>query len=416
MTAPAAPTAPAVTHLAPALDAGAASGAPESHPGWRSRLRRARWPLAVVTILLLGSLVYILVAPTTSSVPYAPDNPGRDGAMALAEVLRREGVDVEHARTRDDMARLAGPGTTVLVMDDVHLTEQARSSLLSSGADLVLADPQSTFVALASGGQIVRHAQAPSSDVATAACTDPDATAAWAITTVGRGFTGGDDATLCFPTDVLTTAGGPTYGLATIERHGGARLTALASRELLTNAHIIDEGNAALALRLLGRNDTLVWYQATYEDTGVAPAEAGATLLDLVPGPSAHLLWLAGAVLLMAIVWRGRRLGPVVGEPLPVIVRSGEATLGRARLYRRGHAHGHAAAALRAGTADRLARRTGLPRSASGTQVVDAICRATGRHAADVSALLYGPPPADDAALVRLTQMLDQLESEVDRT
>src|SRR4029079_9085813 len=78
-------------------------------------------------------------------------------------------------------------------------------------------------------------------------------------------------------------------------------------------------------------------------------------------------------VVVVTAIWRGRRLGRLVTEKLPVVVRAGETTRGRGRLYRRGRSHGHAAAALRAGTAARSAARLGLPRSAGAPVVVDAI-------------------------------------------
>lgn len=96
-------------------------------------------------------------------------------------------------------------------------------------------------------------------------------------------------------------------------------------------------------------------------------------------------------------------------------VPSSETALGRGRLYRRARAWGHAAAALRAGTAHRMAVRLGVPRSAGAPTLVDAVTRATHRPAEQVAGLLYGPPPADDADLARLAIELDQLESEVHR-
>ena len=121
-------------------------------------------------------------------------------------------------------------------------------------------------------------------------------------------------------------------------------------------------------------------------------------------------------VVVVTAVWRGRRLGRLVAEPMPVVVRAAETTRGRGRLYRRGRSYGHAGAALRAGTASRSAARLGLPRSAPAPLVVDAVARATGRRPADVEALLYGPPPTDDRALAQLAHDLDHLESEVHRT
>ncbi len=128
---------------------------------------------------------------------------------------------------------------------------------------------------------------------------------------------------------------------------------------------------------------------------------------------------LALQLLLVAVVaalWRGRRLGRLVTEQLPVVVRAGETTRGRGRLYRRARSYGHAAAALRAGTAARSAARLGLPRSAPAPAVIDAVARAASRAPQDVEALLYGPPPTDDRGLARLARDLDHLESEVHRT
>ena len=69
------------------------------------------------------------------------------------------------------------------------------------------------------------------------------------------------------------------------------------------------------------------------------PAQAAADserhgLFDLLPD---RVLWatfqLFIAVVLLAL-WRGRRIGPVVAEPLPVVVRATETVEGRARLLR----------------------------------------------------------------------------------
>ena len=91
-------------------------------------------------------------------------------------------------------------------------------------------------------------------------------------------------------------------------------------------------------------------------------------------------------------------------------------TRGRGRLYRRSRSYGHAAAALRAGTATRAAARVGLPRTAGALAVIDALARATGRSSDEVAALLYGPPPTDDVGLAQLARRLDELESEVHRS
>ena len=131
------------------------------------------------------------------------------------------------------------------------------------------------------------------------------------------------------------------------------------------------------------------------------------------------LLCLVAAQLLLAgivLAWaRGRRLGPVVTEPLPVVVRAAESTQGRARLYRRGRSRDHAATALRRRSLRRASVVLGLPRGSTVDVVAPLVAARTGRSGPDVAVLLAGPPPSDDAALVRLADDLDALDQEVRR-
>src|SRR5690606_1528818 len=149
----------------------------------------------------------------------------------------------------------------------------------------------------------------------------------------------------------------------------------LASAEPLTNRSLATAGNAALALRVLGRGEHLVWYIPSWQVpwNGSAPEDQPSATM---PPWTRPLMLMLGLVALVAAVWRGRRFGPLVVEQLPVVVRSGETTRGRGRLYRRARAHGHAAAALRAAAASRCATRLGLPRSAGADALVDAIAHA----------------------------------------
>lgn len=374
----------------------------------RARLARLRWPVAVVVVILLGGYVLARGAASTSETPLAPDNPGGGGTMALAQVLGDQGVRVRYVRSPQEVARLTDPGSTLLVTDTHLLDAAARTTVLDAGADLVLVDPDDDLVTAATGGAVTRPAGPGAAAAERAAgCDDPRAVAAGSVVTSGRGLAALAPATGCF-------AAGSGWAYATHVSPDGRRTTALTSGDLLTNANVTAAGNAALALHVLGAHDTLVWFQPLTLADDDAAETPGA--LDLLPGPALPLGLLAIAVVAVTALWRGRRFGPLVPEPLPVVVRSAEVTRGRARLYRRGRAYGHAGASLRAGAADRMARRLGLPRSADAPQVVGAVSRAVGRPAPEISAILYGPPPADDAQLLRLSQTLDQLESEVDRS
>jgi hypothetical protein len=375
----------------------------------RGRWRRARWPLAVAGLVLLAALLAALPEPRTSATALAPDNPQGTGARALAQVLQRQGVTIDYVRTASTATAAAAAGTTLLVTSDYLLSPDQLDRIAATPADLVLLAPTGLLAAVTDAAEPSWAPGAVSTAARTAQCADPDARAAGAISASGGGFVAlGPTATVCFP-----GAGGDAGAYLVVD--GTRRVTAIADAGLLTNGRIADQGNAALALRALGRHEHLTWYVPSLSDTGSDTASSPG-LTDLLPPATPVLALELLLVAAVAAVWRGRRLGRVVTEPLPVTVRSAETTRGRGRLYRRSRSYGHAAAALRAGAATRAAARVGLPRSAGAPAVIDALARATGRPQDEVAALLYGPPPTDDVGLAQLARRLDELESEVHRS
>lgn len=374
----------------------------------RGRWRRWRWPLAVAGLVVLVAILAALPQPATSDVPLAPDNPSDDGARALAQILERQGVEIRYVRTSAEATRAAGAGTTLLVTSSVLLSDDQVDALAGTEADLALLDPDPFLLtAVTDAADVAEVGASGGATARPARCEDPDAAAAGSILAAGAGYVAtASAATVCFPAE---DRGAGSYLVV----DGPRRVVALGDPAVLTNAALAREGNAALALRMLGRHGGLTWYVPSASDFG-QPA-AGPGLGDLLPPWAAviglQVLFVAG----VAGVWRGRRLGPLVTEPLPITVRAAETTRGRGRLYRRSRVYGHAAAALRAGAATRAAARVGLPRSATAPAVIDALALATGRRADEVATLLYGPPPTDDAGLELLARRLDDLESEVHR-
>ena len=134
--------------------------------------------------------------------------------------------------------------------------------------------------------------------------------------------------------------------------------------------------------------------------------------------PSAELTpqWVPGVMILLLLVflaaafWRGRRLGPLVVENLPVVVRASETMEGRARLYQKSSARLHALDALRIGAIQRLATHCGLSRLAEVDEVVAAAAALTGTDRIRVRDLLVDAVPASDRELVRLSDDLLELE------
>jgi hypothetical protein len=196
-------------------------------------------------------------------------------------------------------------------------------------------------------------------------------------------------------------------------RAGGRSTTLLGTAAPLRNDRLDEHGNAALALGVLGGRARLVWYLPALGD---ALATEEKSFLALLPDGWRWGVLQAGVAVLLLAAWRARRLGPVVREPLPVVVPAAETVEGRARLYRRARARDQAAAALREAALARLAARLGLPPTAGAGAVAAAVSARASGPAGAVDATLCGPPPPDDAALVRLADDLDALEGEVRRT
>jgi hypothetical protein len=233
------------------------------------------------------------------------------------------------------------------------------------------------------------------------ACGLPEATAAGAVTQGGFAYRKPAGGSGCYP---LVDG----YAVVTFARDGH-RVTFVGDGAAFSNGRLADQGNAALGIGLLDVHPEVVWLAPPL----IAPASTGgASLTDLLPS---RLKWalvqLAIAVVVVGI-WRGRRLGRLVPEALPVVVRQAETVIGRARLYRRSHAIDRAADALRSGTRARLAHRLGFAPDAGRDALTEAIARRTTRGEAEVGALLYGPTPVDDRGLVTLANDLASLEQE----
>jgi hypothetical protein len=191
---------------------------------------------------------------------------------------------------------------------------------------------------------------------------------------------------------------------------GGRTVTLLGSGVPLTNADLAHHGNAALALNLLRGSPRIVWLVPS---PPAVTAAGQKSLLQLIPVP-AYLVALQVFIAAgLAALWRTRRLGPLVAEPLPVVVRASETVEGHGRLYRSRRSRGRAAAVLRDAARLRITARLALPGDTDADTVCAAVAEHTGREADAVRAILYGPAPRDDAALVTLGQDIDALEGEV---
>ena len=382
---------------------GRRANAPEDDSTKQRSGRRSLVFVAIALVALIISAVLLSrLSPDTSQIPLSATNPDPGGARAAAQILGEHGVQVTEVSTTDAALADARPDATLLITGADQLHPEQLRALADVPADVVLIGlGYGDFSELTDRVQVEGGG---AQDTYPAECANEHAQAAEGLSTAGPSLTTDPDMEGCFPLD---GAGAVAFGTWTED--DGQTWSVLPNPHPLTNIGLDEAGNAALVLRILGQHEHLTWYVPDPNDDFGMAEEATPALIPTMVAVQILITLVAFAY------WRGRRLGRVVVEPLPVIVRATETTRGRGRLYRRGRAYQHAAAALRAGTISRIASRVGLPRTASGPEVVEALSRATDRPPQAIDSLLYGPPPTDDASLVTLTQALDTLESEVHR-
>lgn len=382
---------------------------------------RVRRLLPWVVLALATAIVAALLSTPRTGELLDPANPGENGGQALARVLEEQGVDVQVVPGSERLSEgqvAAGPGTTVLLPHTAYLGPESGPELVSE-----LAAADRLVVLVPSVQQRPGEALGLDLDVSPGSSTAVVADCASPLVREGDRVTrrdvllsaGGDqrtDVEACFPPGPGHNAGGAREGAmltypATADR---PTTTVAGLTSGWTNAAITEEANAALALRLLGGSERLVWVVPQPAD---AQLDAAASLWDVLPRHLTAWVWLLGAAVLALAVWQGRRLGPVVTEPLPAVVRASETTRSRGRLYRQGKAREHALRAAQAGTRRRLAPRLGLPRGSDADRVVAAVADATGRPLPEVRALLLEGAPGSDTALVRAVRALRAIEDSV---
>ncbi|QRP45015.1 DUF4350 domain-containing protein [Amycolatopsis sp. FDAARGOS 1241] len=373
-------------------------------PDLRRIWRGARVPLGLLLLIVLVALALVLSRGGQLNGDLEPGSYEPRGSHALAHLLQEEGVDVRPVHTIAEALQQADGGTLVVTAPE-RVPDNGLPDLRRRVAHLVLVAPDAKALSTV----VPTVTTAGTTDVRTLApgCTVGAAVGAGTATLGGMLFrTDDSEARQCY-----RDGRNPTL-VQFADRTG--TVTLLGTGAPLTNDRLADDGNAALGLRLLGDHQRLVWYVPSPNDPALGDGQK--SFYEVIPSGWRYGAFTAGIAVVLFALWRARRLGPVVNEPLPVLVRAAETAEGRARLYRRGGAAGHAAETLREAARTRLRTRLGLPREAEAAAVVEAVSARTGRPAAEVGGVLYGSPPEDDAGLVRLADELDTVEREVERS
>lgn len=421
-----------------------ASPAPPARPSVR------RWRLLLPVFAALALIVFTLVAawvesPSPGSARFlSPEAAGDHGGSRLADRLADEGVSVSrYTEADDEFFDAVGEGeVTIFVPAPDYLNSRQLSRLyqtaISENVRLVLVDPSRKLLGplgLAEAGAARIAPRVVGSGTETGQCGLDEARAAGSANMLRQAYTEAKSSlgpasdlkwNFCYQ-DGLAWAGDENLSFVV----AGAP-------DPFTDAYFDRANNAELATALLGKHQRVLWldkHEQTVEPPPSAPPppsgdyeqpeptrypieypDSASTnpLYDALPS----WMWASLVGLLVLGVglalWKGRRLGPPVTEPLPTTVPAAETVYGRARLYRRAGAYPETLRALRAGALHRIQPVLGLSSQAGRAETVAAVVERTGWSSQYVAATLYETRPGSETELLDATSALDALVTAVE--
>jgi len=364
------------------------------------RWSAARWVLlSLVVIIGIATLTTYLTAPRPGG-PMDPTSTSFDGTHALVTLLREGGVNVIEAPDIAAVERAARPGTLIAVLQTFQMLDDDVLRRLSDvpGDRLLVSPTSSTREALAPrlrlSGSVPFGGSEPGCDLR-------EATRAGEV---HFGVSDKFEAAGDFP---ITSC----YGGALVRySDDGRTVTVVGSGDFMTNGGLLTAGNAALAMNLAGTDPRVIWYAPQQRE---GDSDAAVEVSDLIPPAVQWIVFQLCVAIALVALWKGRRLGPLVAERMPVVVRASETVEGRGRLYRSRRARDRAAGALRNATLQRMLPRLGLATNAEQPAIVAAVAQRCGAHPQTLAHTLFGPPPQSDDDLVNLARELDNIERQV---
>ncbi|WP_162795255.1 DUF4350 domain-containing protein, partial [Nonomuraea lactucae] len=305
-------------------------------PTVRSTWRAARVGVVLAVLVVVTAVAGVLLGSGGREArPLDPDDTSLAGSRALAQLLRARGVTVDRVDSVEAaQAKATGGGRLLLITQAGGFDEHRLAAIL--GDRLIVGD-QFGLDVLAPG--VRTHLRESRERSREPRCSLPAATAAGSAFIGGPVLTGPRWSTGCYPA-------GDGWSLVSYPNANGTT-TVVSSGEFMTNQRLAEDGNAALALNLIGPARAVTWLvEPERPPVSELPGPEGKTMYDLMPESIPWAVRMALVAVLVVAFWRGRRLGPVVTERLPVVVRAAETVEGRGRLYRARRARARAAEAL----------------------------------------------------------------------
>lgn len=379
---------------------------PARRPLWRRGW--FQWLVGIAfTVTLITVLVLVLLSQASKGGRHDPRNAGPEGSAGLVALIQQEGVSVTVHTARS--APSVSSDTTVVITAGENITRQQFEQLLQRRPARVILAGFSPDDLSGLGFRIARYYgnSAPRLDPE---CGFRPASTAGDIENPGVLYThtGGSlsPALSCYPAD--QQKGGYAYlqynmsGVEVALISGGFENRALSSKGVAQT-----KGNAAFSMMLFGQSHDLVWWVVPQPpaQTGTGSGSTPSLLPDGIGWGFLAVVVLAAVV----AVWRGRRLGPIITERLPVVVRASETVEGHGRMYHRLRAYDQAAQHLREGVMARLSRRFG---TADPARLAEIVAERGRIPASTAHAALTGQPPTTEIELLELKQLLHDIEQE----
>lgn len=318
----------------------------------------------VVTVLLIGGS-------GSDGPPYDPRAVNPDGARGVVESLERLGATVD----LDSPVPGADTATALMLQDRLNADDRmATEQWVRAGGTLLVADPASDLAARRVGIAPFTQGRGECTIEALSEVQELDVSGALL------------DA---FGIDSCFGDGNRAFIVA--ERLDDGVIVTVGSPNIFVNS-ALDEGDAAVvALGVLApnRNDRVAFLGPSLVDFG----EEGLNQL-VAPRVVNAIFQLLAAFLLFAL-YRSRRLGGVVPEPVPVRIEGSELVLKAGLLSQRAKDPASAAEILRRDVIERARRLLAIAPDADDQVVADRLASRTAYSPDDVYAALTSPVSSD---------------------
>lgn len=346
------------------------------------------WGLLVAALLVV---VVILGGSGSEGPPLDPRSVSPDGARGLVETLESLGAEV-----RLDSAVPDPDATTAIILED-RLTVDDRDLVrawVRRGGVLVVADWSSALLADRLG-----FTQGDESGIIREQCTIGALDGVERLPVGGRLFAASNH-DFCF--------GNPNLAFVVAQSLGDGTIVSVGNPEIFTNQNLDEDDAAVLALALLAPNRD----QSTVTFIGPSVLDFGEEgLNDLVAPRVRNAIFQLLAAFLFYALYRSRRLGSVVKEPLPVHIEGSELVLKAGLLSERAKDPASAALLLQADVINRARRALSVDTEAGTELLSQRIATRTGLAPAEVSHALTSPVVSEEelSNIMRTLSDIDRL-------